>query len=138
MLKKIKSILWGKKDCKTKYLEIYNDYKIDNKRILLEAGQGKNLNGNMFSFLREIMTNNKWEDLNVDFVVTEDNINNAQRRFKFYGFNKVNFVIRNSDEYIKSLVICKYLITDNSFPTYFIKKEDQVYLNKILNYLFYF
>lgn len=129
MLDKVKSILFCKKDCRTKYLEIYEDCKIDNKKILLEPGQGKNLNGNMFAFVREIANNNKWKDLNIDFVVTASNINEAKKRFEFYGFNEINFVIRNSDEYIKSLATSKYLITDNSFPIYFIKKKEQVYLN---------
>lgn len=129
MLSKIKGILRGKKDYKTKYLEIYNNCKIDNKRILLEPGQGKNLNGNMFAFVKEMMTNDRWKHLNIDFVVTKNNIANARKRFEFYGFNRVNFIVRNSDEYIKSLATCKYLITDNSFPIYFIKKDEQVYLN---------
>lgn len=132
MLDKVKSVLYSKKckkDCKTKYLETYKDCKIDNNKILLEPGQGKNLNGNMFAFVREIMANNKWKHLNIDFVVTKSNINDAKSRFELYGFNGVNFVIRNSDEYIKSLATSKYLITDNSFPIYFIKKEEQIYLN---------
>ena len=132
MLDKVKSVLYSKKckkDCKTKYLEIYKGCEIDNNKILLEPGQGKNLNGNMFAFVREIMTNNKWKHLNIDFVVTKSNINDAKSRFELYGFNGVNFVIRNSDEYIKSLAKSKYLINDNSFPIYFIKKEEQIYLN---------
>ena len=129
MLRNIKAILKGKKDCKTKYFEIYKDTIIDDKIVLLEAGQGKNLNGNMFAIAREIMTNKKWENLDVYFVITKGNLEAAQERFKFYKFNKIKFVIRNTDEYINLLATAKYLITDNSFPIYFIKKEEQVYLN---------
>ncbi|WP_455539589.1 CDP-glycerol glycerophosphotransferase family protein [Terrisporobacter sp.] len=125
MLEKISK----EKSCTTKYFEIYKDAIIDDNLILLEAGQGKNLNGNMFAIAREIMTNKRWHNLKVYFVVTKENLKSAQDRFKYYKFNKIKFVIRNSDEYINLLVTAKYLITDNSFPRYFVKKKEQVYLN---------
>ncbi len=39
------------------------------------------------------------------------------------------FIERKSDEYHRVLATAKYLMTDNSFPLYFVKRSEQVYLN---------
>lgn len=111
-----------------KYLTYYQNKVIDNN-ILLEGGQGKNINGNMFYFVRELCTNSKWNQMKVYFVVTKETKLAAQEKMSFYNYKNINYVVRESDEYMKLLATCKYLVTDNSFPPYFIKKENQVYLN---------
>lgn len=111
---------------------VYYDWReeesIRDNVILLEAGQGKNKNGNMFAFVRELSTNTEWKNFQVFFVVTEENQEEVKQ---FYDQQqlKVKFVIRNSDEYGKLLATAKYLLTDNSFPPYFYKRSGQIYLN---------
>ena len=49
-----------------------------------------------------------------------------------YNFCNLRFciiVIRNSKEYCKVLAEAKYLINNVSFPTYFMRKPEQIYLN---------
>lgn len=103
--------------------------KISDRYILLEAGQGKNINGNMFALLKEIEYKTEWTEFIPFFVVTEETKEKAKIRFDRYQFKKVRLVIRDSKEYQEKLATCKYLITDNSFPTYFEKRENQIYLN---------
>lgn len=109
--------------------EKYLNKPIDNNAILLEAGQGKNNNGNMFALLREIETNDKWSELKPFFVVTNGSENETHEKFAFYGFTRVKCVIRDSKEYKKVLATSKYLVTDNTFPPYFLKRNEQIYLN---------
>ena len=111
----------------SKYLQ-YRKEEIDTNAILLEAGQGKNVNGNMFALLREINVNPKWKDFHAIFVVTEDTMEAAKTRLSFYNY-KAKLVIRNSQEYMKYLATCKYVATDNSFPPYFHKRDEQIFLN---------
>jgi len=114
---------------KVKYLQYWNTCPIDEHLILLEAGQGKNINGNMFAILKELETNIKWKDYSAYFVVTEQNLEAAKERIEFYQFKKCRLVIRNTKEYVKILATAKYLMTDNSFPIYMNKREGQVYIN---------
>ncbi len=102
---------------------------IKEKNILLEAGQGKNINGNMFALLKEIEYKDKWKEYTPYFVVTEDTMKSAKERFKFYNFKKVKLTIRDSKEYYDLLNSSKYIMTDNSFPTMYTKQNGQVYLN---------
>ncbi len=123
--RKIKQVLFSSNRLYLKYLK---DPVCENY-VLLEAGQGKNIMGNMFALLKEIETNEEWNELKPFFVVTPETQNKAQKLFKSYGFNRVQLLIRDSKEYLNKLATSKYLITDNSFPTYFIKRESQIYLN---------
>lgn len=101
---------------------------IDMQLVLLEAGQGKNINGNMFAFVREFCTNPQLKQMHVVFVVTDDTLEAAKKRFNFYNYT-VELVVRGSKRYQTVLGRAKYLITDNSFPPYMDKREDQIYLN---------
>jgi CDP-glycerol glycerophosphotransferase (TagB/SpsB family) len=102
---------------------------VDECSILLEGGQGKNINGNMFAFLKEIEQEEEWKSYIPYLVVTKETMDDAKKRCRDYHFKKVSFVIRNSDEYKRRLAISKYLMTDNSFPPEFYKRKEQVYLN---------
>ena len=110
------------------YLKYYKE-EVDYYTFLLEAGQGKNINGNMYAILKELCTNKKYADYKVYFVVTNDTREALLSRLSFYNFTSVHLVERNSKEYMRLLATCKYLITDNSFPPYYIKKKEQVMLN---------
>ena len=110
------------------YLKYYKE-EVDCYTFLLEAGQGKNINGNMYAILKELCTNKKYADYKVYFVVTNDTREALLSRLSFYNFTSVHLVERNSKEYMRLLATCKYLITDNSFPPYYIKKKEQVMLN---------
>lgn len=129
MIKKVKRIYKKlNNNLKTDYLAYLNQ-PVDEKLVLLEGGQGSNINGNMFSMLKEIKTNPRWSEYKCAFVVTEKTIDAAKERMNFYAFDGVNLVIRNSKKYTKILATAKYVMTDNSFPPYFQKREDQVFLN---------
>ena len=108
-----------------KFLEL----PIDEKLVLVEGGQGTNINGNMFSMLNEICSNGRWSEYRVVFVVTDDTLASARRRMEFYGFKNVILSVRDSKGYCKYLATAKYIMTDNSFPPYFLKRDEQVFLN---------
>ncbi len=129
MIKKIIRKLGKIKDgIKPAYIN-YSSLPLDEKLVLIEGGQGTNINGNMFSMLNEINSNPRWSEYKTVFVVTDNNLKAARERMKFYGFDRVILSVRNSDEYCKYLATAKYVMTDNSFPPYFNKRDGQVFLN---------
>ena len=129
MVKKIlKKVNRFKSNCAPVYIE-YRKLPINENLVLLEGGQGSNLNGNMFSMLKELNTNPRWKDYTCAFVVNEDTIEKAKKRIALYDFERVCLVTRNSKVYLKQLATAKYIMTDNSFPPYFHKREGQIYLN---------
>lgn len=113
---------------KPSYLK-YSAYPIEDKTVLLEGGQGSNIHGNMFAMLKELCTNSMWKDYKPVFVVTEGTMSKAADKMALYGFDGVVLTVRNSDEYCRYLATAKYLMTDNSFPPYFSKRQEQVFFN---------
>ncbi|MCD7949941.1 MAG: CDP-glycerol glycerophosphotransferase family protein [Erysipelotrichaceae bacterium] len=111
------------------YIHYYEKENVIDKTFLLEAGQGKNINGNIYAILNELRTKPEWEKYKVYLVVCEDTMESAKQRIEFYKYKNVDLVIRDTKFYKKLLATCKFLITDNSFPPYFIKKDNQVLLN---------
>ena len=78
MVKKIlKKVNRFKSNCAPVYIE-YRKLPINENLVLLEGGQGSNLNGNMFSMLKELNTNPRWKDYTCAFVVNEDTIEKAK------------------------------------------------------------
>lgn len=129
MIKKAKKLLKKlNNNLKTDYLRFLN-LPINDRLVLVEGGQGSNINGNMFSMLKEIETNPRWAEYSTAFVVTEDTLVKAKERMSFYGFDNVTLLIRNSKNYCRALATAKYVMTDNSFPPYFQKRDEQVFLN---------
>lgn len=129
MIKKAKKLLAKlKNNLKTDYLKFLK-LPVDDRLVLVEGGQGSNINGNMFSMLKEIETNPRWSEYKTVFVVTENTADRARERMSFYGFNRVTLLVRNSKAYCKALATAKYIMTDNSFPPYFQKRNEQVFLN---------
>lgn len=102
---------------------------LNEKAVLLEGGQGANLNGNMFAMLRELCVNPRWSSYEPIFVVTAETRESAKQRMAFYGFDRVRLCVRGSKAYSRALATSKYLMTDNSLMPFFNKREGQVFVN---------
>lgn len=123
LFKKLKTAYY-----RSRYVK-YLKKHIDEHAVLLEAGQGEHINGNVFAFLRSIETQQKWKCCVPYVSVTEKTKTAIDKKLKGYGFKKYVLVYRKSKRYRKMLATAKYLITDNSFPPYMVKRDEQVYLN---------
>lgn len=103
---------------------------IDAKKIFIYPQQGNNLNGNMFYIVKELATNDLYKDYKIYIGYSENNKNKFIKLLESYNIlNRVKFVKSKTRKFSKVLARSKYLFTDTSMPTYFIKREEQVYLN---------
>lgn len=102
---------------------------VNEKAFFLEAGQGRNVNGNVFALLRYIRSCPDLDDHKVMLSLVPDKYDEARQKLSRYGIKEVEFVEFGGDAYRRALAEAKYLITDNSFPAYFYKRPEQVYLN---------
>lgn len=107
----------------------YQKLPLEEKTFLLEAGQGLHINGNVFAFVHALETDSKWYGYKWHVVVTTSAKKAAEKKLADNGFSQAKLVIRDSDEYTRLLATAKYLVTDNSFPSYYVKREGQVCLN---------
>lgn len=61
--------------------------------------------------------------------VLKEEYNYTFEFLSYSGYPNVKFIYYGTDEYLKYISISKYLINNCTFPSYWTKKKDQVYLN---------
>ncbi|BCJ93365.1 hypothetical protein acsn021_09340 [Anaerocolumna cellulosilytica] len=111
-----------------KYSKYYDSLQVNEKVILFESKHGEDLAGNIFNMIYET-ARDKYRDYRICLVMKKDLIETYSKQLSNYGINHVHFIELHTDEYLRTLALAKYLVTDTSFPPYFIKKPNQVYLN---------
>lgn len=112
------------------YTSFFEKTKIKENTILFQSYDGSSISGNVYYMLQEIYNDNYYNKFK-KYVVASSK---EYRKIKKFLRNKkitqnVKVIILNSRKYCKLLTQVKYLINNSTFPTYFIKKEGQVYIN---------
>ena len=114
---------------KWKYLRYYETLPTDEKCVLLESQHGREFNGNIFYLALCLSENEKFKGFTVYVSVREEKLPVFQKKAKQYGLKNIRFVVFSTEEYFKILSKAKFLINDNTFLPFFMKKSGQVYLN---------
>ncbi len=102
----------------------YKNYEINPNAVLLSANSATIFNGNIYYMTQTLIENNP--DLDI-YVVS----NNIKRDFIISLKENISprFVKSHSEEHIRLLATAKYLISNTKLPTFFIKKQGQIYMN---------
>ena len=103
---------------------------IDEKSIFIFSQQGNNLNGNMFYILKELAENEKYNGFTINVGYTGKNNIKFKRLLEHYNISdRVKLVKNKTNKFARILAKSKYIFSDTSMPTYFIKRKEQIYLN---------
>ena len=111
------------------YIKYYKKNKLNEKNILIEPQQGKTINGNMFYIIKELASNQNYNDYIINVALNKESIAEANSIIEYNEIKNIRIVKRQSKEYFILLASAKYLFTDTSFPSFFIKKDGQIILN---------
>lgn len=104
--------------------------RINEKSIFIFSQQGNNLNGNMFYLVKELSTNPQYNAYSIYIGYAAKNKKKFESLLESYQLLKrVKLVKNKTAKFAKKLARAKYLLTDTSFPVYFTKRAEQVYLN---------
>lgn len=110
----------------TLYDRYFNKLNVENNLILYESSNANSINGNPYALFNFLVDNPDYKDY-IHVWSTDDLKNDIIK--KYNSHKNVKFVLYNSKQYLKYLATAKFLINDSTFPYYFIKKEDQIYVN---------
>ena len=130
-LKKIKKLLIDK-NFKANYIyaRYYEKSKIDENSMLFQSFDGTSISGNVYYMLLEMYKDEYYKKFKKYIVSSVQQYSNIKRFLREKNIiNNIEVVIFNSRKYCKILSKAKYLINNSTFPTYFIKKDGQVYIN---------
>ena len=111
------------------YTEYYEKLKIKENEVLLQSFGGKSISGNVYYILKELCKNKKYSNLKKYVVAKSSDLEKIKEFINKKKFTNVEIVKLHSKKYCKKLAEVKYLINNTAFPTYFIKKKGQIYLN---------
>ncbi|HHV12841.1 MAG TPA: glycosyltransferase [Clostridiales bacterium] len=110
------------------YTKMYEKLSVRPRDILFESKHGEDIAGNIFALMKEL-TKEAYREYRVFLAMEKDYMEQYQSLLNRYGISNVKMIDIRSKDYAKALASAKYLVTDTSFPPYYIKKKDQVYLN---------
>ena len=113
------------------YTKYYENKKIQikNDEVLLQSYDGNSISGNVYYILLELCNNEQYRNLKKYVVADKANYEKIQDTTTRKNLSNVSVIKIHSKEYCKKLNEAKYLINNSTFPSYFIKKEKQIYVN---------
>lgn len=109
------------------YAEYFTE-SVEDNWILYEAFFGKGMICGPYAIFKSFMKRQDFEQyVHIWSISTESELLRLQKCFEKH--KNVKFVLRKSPEYAKCLARCKYLINNNTFIYFFIKRKEQIYVN---------
>lgn len=93
--------------------------------ILFESFHGKEISDSPLAMARALLSSSDREKYELYF--STDNMSRDQKFVQQIGL-KVKLVDIHSREYAKALATCEYLVNNSSFPSYFIRRDGQHYM----------
>ena len=107
------------------YTEYFEREPLDQEMVLLESFHGASISCNPYAIFTKMLESDKFANFTYVWVINnKDKIPKYLKRLK-----NVIFISRESESYLYYLAKAKYLINNNTFPPYFIRKLGQKYLN---------
>lgn len=111
------------------YTKMYEKTSVNENEALFEAFSGDGFTGNPFYLLKEMCADEKYSGIKKYIAIKEPFMESTRVVLDNYGLSDVVLVPFYSKEYCRLLAQAKFLVNNVAFPTFFIKKEGQVYLN---------
>ncbi|WP_438327214.1 CDP-glycerol glycerophosphotransferase family protein [Staphylococcus pseudintermedius] len=110
------------------YAQLYHSTSIKLHQILYQVRDGKSITDSPYAIFLGLNAHETFSNYQHIWVVDHpDTLVFYQEKFKV--FQNVSFVIKESNEYLKALTESKFLINNATFPAYFTKKPQQIYIN---------
>ena len=107
------------------YIEYFDNYPIKTKHVLYDSYLGSSIGCNPYAIFKEILDQEYFKDWVHIWVVNDRTYIPAHISDK----KNVIFVERNSDAFRRYLATSEYLISNVTFPHWFIRRDGQKYLN---------
>ncbi|MBE6719311.1 MAG: hypothetical protein E7571_01480 [Ruminococcaceae bacterium] len=118
-----------KKPRKLTYVKYFKECKTEPKTVLYQAYSNKILAGNPFAIFSYLIDNPDYSDFKHIWIIKDEAILEYPDVAKYANHDRVRFVIDGTPEAIKALCTAQYLVNNAAFPSYYIKKDDQIYIN---------
>ena len=110
---------------RTTYTKYIHNKRINDQMIFYESYHGQSMTGNPYAIFKYILHDPAFRQYTHVWAIEDESV--IPQHYKNYI--NVIFVPYQSIEYAKYLATAKYLINDTTFPYYFQKRKEQIYIN---------
>ena len=107
------------------YVEYSEVLPLQDKTVLFECFHGRLISCNPYALFLHMLGEDEYSDWNYVWVINDRRDIPARLR----GLENVIYVPRDSDAYLRYLATAKLLINNVTFPSYFMRRDGQFYLN---------
>ena len=114
---------------KINYTKFYDTLALKENTILIESYSGSSISGNGYQVLLGILEDTKLDNYTIYIATQKGKQEEIANFLKQKGITRPVLVVTHSKQYVKCLATCKYLINNSTYPSYFIKKQGQIYYN---------
>ncbi len=115
-------------DSRCAQLYKYYSLPIEEKAVFYDAFSGLGILDSPRTLFKAMLKREEFGDFTHIWTVNDESVSKLNLD-EFRNMPNVKFVKRNSNEYLKALTTCKYLICNSSVPQYFARRPEQIYLN---------
>ena len=105
------------------YAEYYETLAVNENIVLVESFLASTISGNPYAILNHMLESGY--DFKYVVIIKPETVVPSSLK----GKKNIIFITRGSDAYLRYLCTAKYLVNNVSFPYYFTRKPEQVYLN---------
>ena len=110
------------------FLDFYFGEPVQDGLVFIE-GLGKWYKGSAVYLVKELMNRERYGDLKICYSVMEETLEDTKSFFERLGITDIEYVLSGTTRYRQVLATAKYLINECDFPSDWIRKDEQVYLN---------
>lgn len=112
----------------TKYANYYKSNNVKSSHILYQSRDGKSMTDSPYAVFLYLLNSEKYKHYK-HFWVVDSQPKKLEFEKQFNDKSNVKFIVKESDEYLQVLTSAKYILNNSTFPAYFTKKKNQVYIN---------
>lgn len=115
---------------KMKYPYFLESLPVDENTVLLESQHGKDVDGNIFYLAKTLLSDRAYKDFTIYITARDRKVaKKIRKRFADIDSGRLTVLIFQTKEYYRTVATAKYLINDNTFLDFFIKRDEQIYIN---------
>ena len=110
------------------YAHLLNSTQVDNSTVLYESYWGRGVVDNPYAIFLYLLDNPSYSHLQHVWSISDLESDDPFLEQLLTRPN-VRIVETGSNEYLKVLATAKYLVNNVTFPSYFVKRTEQIYIN---------
>ncbi|MGX7030461.1 CDP-glycerol glycerophosphotransferase family protein [Vagococcus zengguangii] len=106
----------------------YDTAVIDENAVLYETRDGASITDSPYAIFLKLVSDDNYHHLKHIWVLKKDHeeaLLNVPEEYR----QRITVVQRDTLEYVDAMLTSKYVITNSTFQTFFVKRPDQIYIN---------